>query len=258
MIATSLKNFLTEKNEDTHLAGISVDCVIFGFHDGVLKILLNKLANHDKWMLPGGFVRINESVDSAACRVLKFRTGLNEIYLKQFHLFGNEQRTNIEENKQMLVENNVSIEDGKWFLQRFASMGYYAFIDYSSAKVQSQVHEITEWFAIDDVPKLYSDHNTIVTKAITTIRNQAGRIPVGFALLPEKFTASELRTIYETILDQKLDRRNFQKKMLSTGLIYKLDEISKKWGVKGTTLFSFDKEKYMVAIENDGNIMDLQ
>ena len=257
MSAIDPKNKFFDRGNHIYLPNLSVDCVIFGFHNGVLKILLNKLTTHNEWMLPGGFIRMDEDVDMAAYRVLKSRTGLEKVYLKQFYLFGDRQRTNIEENKQMLEENNISEEDAKWFLQRFATLGYYAFIDYASASISNQPYEETEWFNIDEIPQLYSDHNKIINKAITTIRTQIERVPLGFELLPEKFTASELRSIYETILNKKLDRRNFQKKILSTGLIYKLEEVSKKWGIKSTTLFAYDREKYMKARENDDNIIDI-
>ena len=242
------------KNAEAFLPGVSVDCVIFGFHDGNMKVLLNRFSGYDKWMIPGGFVFKDEDVDKAALRILAGRTGLEDIYLRQFHFFGNSNRTDIDENKDMLIKLGQLPPDIKgdthWLLNRFISAGYYALVEYSKVRIHTNPSEEIEWFAMDEIPVLYSDHNKIIDKAISTIRPQLSSIPVGYELLPEKFTISELRIIYETILGKELDRRNFQRKILSTGLVIKLDEMHKKWGFKSSTLFSFDKEKYMEAIEN--------
>jgi len=225
------------------LPSVSIDCVIFGFHEGVLKILLNKFNTHKKWMLPGGFVHIKENVDDAAYRILKERTGLQRVYLTQFHLFGDCDRTDIEENLRILSDNESENNSSHWFAQRFVSVGYYAFVDFSKVKIKKKVDEDVSWYMLNEIPTLYSDHNKIIEKAIEMIRLQLGYIPIGVELLPEKFTMSELRVIYETILGQTLDRRNFQRKMLATELIVPLEEVSKKWGVKSAALFAFNKEK---------------
>lgn len=245
--------FLSGTN--TYLPSVSIDCVVFGFHNGIMKILLNKLKSYKRMMLPGGFILIDEDVDSAAHRILKERTGLGDIYLKQFHLFGDHNRTNIDENRRVLHDCGIDDEKAEWFLRRFVSVGYYAFADYSQVQISTASHEEIKWVNIDEIPDdLYSDHNIIINKALSTIRAQIGSVPIGYELLPEKFTATELRIIYETILDKKLDRRNFQKKILSSGLIYKLDEVSKKWGIKSTALFSFDKEKYKEMRNNEAGL----
>lgn len=239
------------------LPSVSVDSVILGFHDGKMKILLNKFETHNEWMLPGGFVYHNENIDDAAYRLLKSRTGLEHIYLQQFHFFGNANRTNIEENKKMLDERNIPHEiDGvkHWFLNRFVTAAYYALVEYSKVKVFPQDGESVDWIDIEDISNLYSDHNEIINKAISTIRTQLGNIPIGRELLPEKFTISELRIIYETILNKKIDRRNFQRNMISNGFIVKLEETCKKWGVKSTALYSFDKERYDEALKNGFSI----
>ncbi|MDU1892218.1 MAG: NUDIX domain-containing protein [Dysgonomonas sp.] len=238
---------------DVFHPGTSVDCVIFGFHEGTLKILLNKFSYYNKWMIPGGFVHKDENVDDAAYRLLTLRTGLSDIYLRQFYLFGDKDRTNIEENEDMLIRWGITDSEERkkhWLVQRFVSVGYYALVEYSKVKIETNDDEEIAWFDLDEIPVLYTDHNKIIEKALATIRMQLLILPFGYELLPEKFTMTELRIIYETILRQKLDRRNFQRKMLGTGLIHKLDEVSKKWGVKSSALFSFDKEKYYNAVEN--------
>ncbi len=235
---------------DNLLPGASIDCVILGFHEGEVKILLNRFKRHDHWMLPGGFVQLDKSLDDAANWILYNRTKLKDCYLRQFHTFGDPKRANIDENKKILIENGIDPNKPHWLLQRFISIGYYALIDYRRAKIKTNKTEEYQWFSLENIPELYSDHNHIVKKAMQELRLHIYTIPIGIDLLPEKFTLSELRTIYETVLAKKIDRRNFQRKMLSDGLIYKLDEVSKKFGVKETTLFSFNKEKYKDALEN--------
>lgn len=248
---TSYVKSLLSKDNHTFLPGISVDCVIFGFHDGILKILLNKFNFFDQWMLPGGFVPKELDINDAASKILSDRTGLNNIYLKQFYLFGESNRTNRLVNEKFLKQNDIEYDGSHWLLQRFISLGYFAFINYSDARIDRNRDEEVKWFDLDKIPLLYSDHNLIISKAISTIRQQINNIPIGKELLPEKFTLTELRTIYETILNQKLDRRNFQKKMLTNGVVYKLDEVSKKTGIKTTTLYSFNEEKYKQAQNED-------
>lgn len=250
-----LKNLLSQDN-NAFLPSISVDCVIFGFYDGTLKILLNKFKFFDQWMLPGGFVLKDQDIDNAASEILLERTGLNNIYLKQFHLFGDASRTNRQVNKEILKQNDIDYDESHWLLQRFISLGYFAFINYSNAKIRAKQDEEIRWFDIDKIPLLYSDHNLIISKAISTIRQQINNIPIGKELLPEKFTVTELRTIYETILNRKLDRRNFQKKMLTNGIINKLDEVSRKNGIKPTFLYSFNEEKYNQAQNEDAILFE--
>lgn len=242
---------LMEKDAENFLPSVSVDCIIFGFHEGILKILLSKFDGNQKWMLPGGFVYLDENVNNAAYRILSKRTGLNEIYLKQFYLFGDTGRVHPDDNKNILtIDTNHPEKDPHWLLGRFVSVGYYALVEYSKLKIKAADSEEVQWFHINEVPELYGDHNKIIEKAVNSIRSQINTIPIGYELLAEKFTMSDLRVIYETILDRKLDRRNFQRKMLASGFILKLDEVSKKWGSKSATLFTFDKEKYNFALKN--------
>lgn len=237
---------------ETFHPGLSLDCVIFGFHKGNMKVLLNKFSSYTMWMLPGGFIYKDEDLDLAANRVLTGRTGLKSLYLQQFHTFGNSARTQMSENREMLVRNGYEKEmeiNSHWLMQRFVSIGYYALVEYSKVKIKTNEDEEIAWFDLNEIPQLYSDHNNIIEKALTAIRINLAILPVGYELLPKKFTMTELRMIYETILKTKLDRRNFQRKMLSTGYIYKLDEVSKRFGVKSSALFSFDKKKYEIAMK---------
>lgn len=239
---------LTCPTKDEYLDSISVDCAIFSFHEGEIKVLLNKLLKSSTWMLPGGFVRVDENVDDAACRVLHIRTGLKDVFLKQFHLFGECNRIDFSDNKKFIEELDMEEEMAKWYLRRFVTMGYYALVEYGKVNLNIY-HEVEdlEWFSLNKLPNLYSDHQYIIESAISSIRVQLGYVPIGYQLLPEKFTMPELRMVYESIIGKELDRRNFQRKMLSVGLIKKLEEKRKSGAHKAPYLYCFNKEKYEEA-----------
>jgi hypothetical protein len=236
-------------NETIYQQGISVDCVVFGFHDRMLKVLLSKFNFFHKWMLPVGFIMKDEDMDASACRVLKKRTGLDDIYLYQFHAFGSTLRPNAKEHRDIMTKMGLT-DTTHWMTQRFVSVGYCALVEYSRVNIRANTNEEVRWFNIHEVPLLYSDHNSIIEKALATIRTHMHVIPVGYKLLPEKFSLSELRIIYEIILGKELDRRNFQRKILSTGYLIKLDEYQRKTGQKPTALFSFDREKCEEALQS--------
>jgi hypothetical protein len=229
-------------NEEVYLQGVSVDCVVFGFHDRMLKVLLSKFSFFHKWMLPVGFIKKDEDMDAAAHRVLKKRTGLDNIYLCQFHAFGSQLRPNIKEHNEIMAKMGIKA-NSHWIAQRFISVGYYALVEYSRVNIRSNANEDLRWFNFNEIPSLYSDHNSIIERALSTIRTQINLFPVGYKLLPEKFPLSELRIIYETILGYEIDRRNFQRKILSTKYLIKLDEYYEKAGQKPAMLFSFDKKQ---------------
>lgn len=238
---------------DEILAGIAVDCVIIGFHDKTLKVLLNRFKGYDKWMVPGGFVFKDEDIDDAAHRVLKVRTGLSNIYLRQFHVFGECRRVLEEESLASLLYNDISSDDAAnhWAFQRFIGAAYYALVDYSKVKAANTSWEESRWFDIDQVPeKLYGDHNKILEMGLNAIREHLNTIPIDYELLPEKFTMSELRSIYETISGKPLDRRNFQKRMLQSDYIVKLEETKDGHKYKAATLYTFDKDKYKEALKS--------
>lgn len=231
--------------------GLSVDCVIFGFHDHQLKVLLLKMKQMDAWSLPGGFVRIEESVDDAALRVLHRRTGLENIFLKQFYLFGNLARNISGHAADLVARGVISPTQQAWFEQRFVTLGYYALVEYSKATPRpDDISERCEWVAIESLPALMLDHQEILQKALTTLRTQLHYLPIGHNLLPEKFTMPELQSLYEAILGFSLDRRNFQRKMLGYGILTRLDERKKGGAHKAPFLYSFDREAYEKALNN--------
>ncbi|WP_029905122.1 NUDIX domain-containing protein [Prevotella sp. 10(H)] len=234
-----------DQDPDIFIPNVSVDCIILGFHAGSLKVLLSKFKVSDKWMLPGGFVAKDEDPDESAKRVLREKTGLNDIYLKQFYFFGKKGRIGLDENVEMLKRSKLNHDKVNWPLDRFISLGYYALVKYNEVTLQAdEEYEEAAWFDINQMPELYADHKEIIDTATFTIRRQIGFVPVGYELLPEKFTMPELRCIYEAILGRPIDRRNFQRKMLSIGYIQPLNETRKVGAHKSPNLYTFIKEKY--------------
>lgn len=221
----------------TFLSHLSVDCVIFGFHEGSLKVLLLKW-NDGPWCLPGGFIKHKESVDRSATRILKERTGLDDIFLKQFHAFGDPDR-----------EKGKRYTEG-WIAKRFVTIGYYALVEYSKVFPQPDILSVDcKWWDVSAVPNLIYDHKQIMNTALETLRLSLNDHPVGYNLLPLKFTMPELQRLYETILGQTLDRRNFQKRMLSLDILVKLKERKTGGAHKAPFLYRFDKKKYDRAMK---------
>lgn len=242
-------NILREGESVFH-PGFSVDCVIFGFHDNQLKVLLLRMKNAAQWALPGGFVLKEENVDDAAVRILQSRTGLENIFLQQFHLFGNVARNDNFLNREVLRREGIEAGETHWFLQRFVSVGYYALVNFRTAVPRpDEISDACAWWDLAEVPSLIIDHNQILSKALETLRRQLNDQPIGYNLLPEKFTMPELQKLYETILGKKLDRRNFQRKMLGYGILNRLEERKSGVAHKAPYLYTFDLKKYQDALK---------
>jgi len=239
------KDFLL-KGDQTFLSHISVDCVIFGFHEDQLKVLLLKWKGSGQWCLPGGFVMKEEPINDSATRILKERTNLESIYLKQFQVFGDPQR----ERKKDEFLSLQGVTKNSWIMQRFITIGYYALVEFSKVTPDPDLlSEECKWWDIHKIPKLVYDHNSILATALETLRRSLNDYPVGYNLLPEKFTMPELQTLYETILDKLIDRRNFQKKMLALGILERLKERKTGGAHKAPYLYRFDKKKYEKAMK---------
>lgn len=234
---------------DTYHPGISIDCVIFGFHKKELKVLLLKMKNLDEWAVPGGFVKKEEDVNNSAIRILRERTGLEDIYLEQFQLFGSLDRHDTQYVNRLLADEVIPPKLEGWFRQRFITMGYYALVEFSKVKPAPDANsEKCEWVSLDSLPDLILDHNAIIQTGLQALRNKLRSRPIGKNLLPEKFTMTELRTLYETILGEELDRRNFQRKILRFGVVDRLDETRKGGAHKAPYLYRFNEEKYNKSI----------
>jgi len=240
-----IKKILQEKSAlswEIYLPNLSIDCVVFGFHDATLKVLVTKIKDQPQWALPGGYVLKTENLHDAANRILLDRTGAKNIYLQQFRVFGDLNRSEDFFNE---------YEDTLWNKQRFISIGFYALVNYSQVNlVIDEISDACEWVSVDDLPEFMMDHRFILDKALLTLRKQLNHKPIGYSLLPEKFTMPELQKLYEIILGKKLNRGNFYRKMLRYDILEKLDESRKGGAHKAPDLYKFDVEKYQNALRN--------
>lgn len=242
------KNFLGAAfsfEQERYIPGVSVDNVIFGFHDNQLKVLLLECQDRKHWMLPGGYVQQDESVDNAAQHILYSRTGLKKVYLQQFAVFGDPRRSRESLVKGMMKWMDLDYEQNKWFLRRFITIGYYALVEFDKVKpVPDPLSVSCAWFDTDKIPQLIFDHKEIIKSALAAMRQHLNYQPIGYNLLPETFTLKSLQSIYETILNRKLDRSNFNRKMLSLGILEKKEKLYSGGAHKAPFLYSFNKKEY--------------
>jgi len=222
------------------LPHIAYDSVVFGFSGDQLKILLMEYHNTGWFALPGGFVKIDEALDNAVQRGLRERTGLDEVYLEQFHTFGSMERVKPEVMKKIFKARNQDVPDDYWMLDRFISVAYYALIDYEKVEPKKDMlSDSIGWYAIDQIPELIFDHNFIVEKALEHLRTHLDQKLLSVNLLPEKFTMKELQTVYEAILGESLNRANFQRKMLGLGILERHEKLFSGGSHKAPYLYSF-------------------
>lgn len=237
------------KGHELYLRHISVDCVIFGFHENELKVLLLQAKYAGAWALPGGFILKEEHMDDAANRILKNRTGLNGIYLQQFHVFSEPGRSTKEINKQFLKNVGVDMKES-WMFERFITVGYTALVDFSKAQlIPDNFSAACEWHHVNSLPEMILDHKNIIGAALQQLQTNLNYHPIGYNLLPEKFTMPELQKLYETILNRQLDRRNFQRKIIATKILKKLDETKKGVAHKAPNYYKFDVKNYKKALK---------
>jgi 8-oxo-dGTP diphosphatase len=245
---------LTEllSNPEAHfLPSVSIDNVIFGFHDNQLKALLLQSKARGDWSLPGGYVYKEEDIEDAAVRILKNRTNLQNIFLQQFHIFGSTSRTNLELLKDTFKSFVPDLRSDSWFLQRFVSVGYYALVEFE--KVIPQADELSSscsWHDLNDLPELILDHKLIIEKALQTLRLQLTNQPIGYNLLPNEFTLGNLQLMYEAILGRKLDRANFNRKVLGYGVLEKREKLFSGAAHKAPYLYAYNKDKYFDALKD--------
>ena len=210
---------------------LSVDCIIFGFDEGKLKILIGRRQmdpGRGEWSLYGGFVNADESVDDAATRTLYELTGLRNLFMRQVGAFG-----------------NVDRDPG----ERVVSIAYYALINVKDYDDALRVQHGLEWMDINAVPQLYSDHNEMVEKARKMMRQKLATEPVGFRLLPSLFTLTQLQKLYEAVNGEELDKRNFRKRIKEMDYIEKTELIDKSYSKRGAYLYRFNNRVY----EHDPN-----
>lgn len=205
---------------------VSVDCIIFGFDKGELKLLLLK-RNFEpamgKWSLMGGFVQENESVDNAAKRVLRELTGLEDVYMEQVGTFG-----------------DINRDPG----ERVISVAYYALVNVNEYDRDLVQQHNAYWIKIDELPPLIFDHPEMIAKARELMKQQASDNPISFNLLPELFTLTQLQTLYEAIYGEQMDKRNFRKRIATMDFIEKTDLIDKSGSKRGASLYKFNDKAY--------------
>lgn len=240
-----------EKKLDTYLPGNSIDCVIFGYEQQELKILLLQWKHHPVWSLPGGFIRKNEDLNAAAKRVLIERTGLTSVYLNQFHTFGSLERSELHKNAQFMridlfkKSRMFSNETVAWLTKRFITTGYFALTNIEKTNPKPDILSAKcEWMSLKDLPPLLLDHNDIVQKALEHLRIRLNYLPIGVSLLPQKFTMQDLQKLYEAILQKPLERSNFQRKLLKLDFLNRHEKQMTGAAHKAPYLYSFDKMKY--------------
>lgn len=228
---------MTKQNEATILDSITIDCVIFGFNQGTLEVLLVKHADgisKDKWGLPGGWIFTDESTDAAANRLLLELTGIKDVYLEQLRAFS---------------------EPDRFPLSRVITVGYYALIkkeDWTGLKPGATASEVG-WFKVSEVETLIYDHLHILGVGLRRLRRRIKQEPIGFNLLPEKFTLLQLMHLYEEILGYEMDKPNFRRKILRMNLLTALDEKQKDVSHRAAKLYKFNPDTYQKLLEKGFN-----
>lgn len=204
---------------------VTTDCVIFGFDGNDIKVLLIERGIEPykgKWAFPGGFLNMDETAAEGALRELKEETGLENAYIEQFNTYSEPDRDPRE---------------------RVITIAHYALVRIQEVKGGDDAAK-AQWFPIDEVPQLAFDHDKILRDAMRKLRERIHFEPIGFELLPEKFTMRDLQILYESILGVKFDRRNFAKKMMHYELLNQLDETVRPTAKRDALLYSFNKENY--------------
>lgn len=240
-------------NPDRYLHNVLVDNVIFGYHDKELKVLLQQPVTVDKWTVTGGYIKRSESIEEAADRIAESRTGLKNLFFQQFRSFGNPDR-GVDSGKN--VENmrkfsGIDVPSNLWILDRFVSIAFYTLTEFSMVEVKKWSYDADcRWWPVSDLPQLMFDHKLIITEALRALRMHIAFFPIGYQLLPKKFTLPDIHSLYETILGKSLDERNFQKRILASGIIIKLNETKHIGPHRPPFLYKFDKEKYDEGLKN--------
>ncbi len=208
-------------------AALTVDCVVFGFDGGALQILLIQRGLKpfkDHWALPGGFVQMNGTLDEAARRELEEETGLKQVFLEQLYTFSGVERDPRE---------------------RVISVAYYALVKHTDHVTTAATDAAdARWFPLAEIPPLAFDHATILETALHRLRGKLSYEPIGFELLPAKFTLTQLQRLYEAVLGTEIDKRNFRKKVLSYNLLLPLKETRREGAHRPAQLFRFDPARY--------------
>jgi len=235
--ATSKKN---NTFDDFFKSAFTVDNIIFGFDEADLKVLLIKRGEvpyKNQWALPGNFVYQDENLNTAAERVLAELTGVKNVHLEQVKTFGSVNRHPF---------------------GRVITVAYYSLIKISDYRLHvSSIAQEAAWYSISEVKGMPFDHDEVFVACFNRLKLNIKRQPIGFELLPPKFTLTQLQHLYEAILEEKLDKRNFRKKILSMDFLIDLNELQEGVAHRPAKLFKFDKERYKHLYEEEGFHFDV-
>lgn len=246
-----LKHFF-EEGYINYRPNLTVDCAIFGYHGGTLKLLLVKNKVITKWCLPGGFVKKAENLYEAAARTTTERTGIGNLFLKQFKTFGNPGRNSsqgIFDEEKFYELTGLRFEADNWLLGDTVSVGFYAITDIVHSQPKADfISSECRWFSIDELPELGFDHNEMVREALFTMRIDLYHFPIGKNLLQPKFTLKEIKLLYEVLSGKTLNPTNFPNKLISLKLISRLEEKKHIGAHRAPTYYQFNDEVYEKAL----------
>ncbi|SFE83483.1 NUDIX hydrolase [Spirosoma endophyticum] len=233
-----------------YIAHLSIDCVIFGYEAKELKVLIGRFKfGKGVWSLPGGFVLKTEGIDKAATRILKERTGLENIYLEQFRVFGDENRIVDSPHKETMKAELQAFDAQQfdavatdWLTSRFVCIGYYALVDIHKVNPQAgEFDDCLEWRSVSDIPDMIHDHSEILAVALDALRQNLNQKLIGFNLLPDKFTMREVQELYEAVYNRPFVITNFQKKILDLNVLERLEKKFTGAANKAPYLYKFKK-----------------
>ena len=250
MLENTIKEEKTKPVQDIqhyfepYIPHLAIDCVIFGFHENELKVLLSKFPRLDLWALQGGFILKNEDIDVAAVRILKEQTSLTDIYLKQYHTFGKTNRSTYSDSLLKALEGHpIDVQSIPFLQQRFISIGYYSLVDFRQVTPSVNLYfERSEWHDINNLPELIFDYAEMIKTALAAMRQLLDYQLIGFNLMPEIFTMKELQRLYETILGETLKRNSFQEKILNLNILERLEKQYSGGAHKAPYLYRFKND----------------
>ncbi len=248
-----------QRKLSTFVPFISLDGVVFGYMDDTLNVLLLKYKGIDAWALPGGFLPQTATMEEAIMDVLSNRTGLRNLFLTQFHTFSSPKRgwdcseTSVRAFRLMKSNwpDSVREEIVAWFSQRFVSTAYMALVDATKVSpIADPLSDVCTWVPVDRLPPLVLDHASMIEVALQQLRMKINYLPIGRSLLPEKFTMSDLQLLYEVLLAVKLDRGNFQRKMMKLGILTRHEKLMTGAQNKAPFLYSINDKVYEELVKN--------
>jgi len=218
---------MDKHSPDEVIDAISIDCLVFGFKNGSLELLLvqhGEGISKGRWAIPGGWIQYTESIDDSANRILQDLTGVSNIFLEQVKAFGHVSR---------------------YPTKRVITIAYYALVKPEAFTLHAgSTAADAQWFKVSDIPDLPYDHDQIVEESLAFLKEKARREPIGFNLIPKKFTLLQLQALYEAILGQKLDKPNFRRKILKMNFLELCKEKQTDVSHRAASLYRFDKKRY--------------